>query len=74
MTKVATALPRLVQEHLARQLRAAYLEIQDKPAYLGDPALPAEFDRHLLRLSRRQRAAENGLAAVARALGVPTRH
>jgi hypothetical protein len=34
----------LVQEHLARQLRATYLEMQDKPAYLGDPALPPEFD------------------------------
>jgi hypothetical protein len=74
MTQITTPLPRLVQEHLARQLRVTYLEMQDKPAYLGDPALPPEFDIHLLRLSRRQRASEQGLAAVAAALGVRTRH
>jgi hypothetical protein len=68
--KNASPLPRLVQEHLARQLHAAYLEIQDKPAYLGDPGLPPEFGSHLHRLSMRQRAGQNGLAAVAAALGM----
>ena len=70
MTRPDMALPRLVQEHLARQLRAKYLELQDKPAYLGDPALPPDFEAHLYRLSARQRAGEHGMAAVAAALGV----
>ena len=69
------ALPRPVQEHLARQLRAAYVETQDKPAFLGDPALPVAFDEHLHALRsveiarERERAGEQGLAAVSTALG-----
>jgi hypothetical protein len=68
------ALSRSVQEHLARQLRAAYHERQDKPAFLGDTALPREFDDHLYRLwsseraHRRRRASQCGLAAVQAAL------
>jgi hypothetical protein len=68
------ALSRPVQEHLARQLRAAYYERQDRPAFLGDPALPVEFDEHLYRLwssetaHRRRRANECGIAAVRAAL------
>jgi hypothetical protein len=67
-------LPRPVQEHLARQLRAAYVETQDKPAFLGDPALPPAFDEHLyaLRASEtareRERASTSGLSAVSTAL------
>jgi hypothetical protein len=74
MAHVNTPLPRIVQEHLARELRAIYLEMQDRPAYLGDPALPPEFDVPLLRMAMRQRASEQGFAAVAAALGVQTRH
>lgn len=68
------ALPRPVQEHLARQLRAAYVEREDRPAYLGDPALPAMFDEPLYRLAaydrsrERKRASECGLSAVRSAL------
>ncbi|WP_187144492.1 hypothetical protein [Microvirga massiliensis] len=68
------ALPRPVQEHLARQLRAAYHERQEKPAFLGDAALPREFDDYLYRLwssetaHRRRRAGACGLAAVQAAL------
>lgn len=40
MSQSNTVLPRPVQEHLARQLRATYVETLEKPAYLGDPALP----------------------------------
>lgn len=75
-----TRLPRSVQDHLARQLRAAYVETLDKPAYVGDPALPPQFDDHLRRLAvnerqrRRERASRQGLAAVAAALGVETLH
>jgi hypothetical protein len=68
------ALPRPIQEHLARQLRAAYHERQEKPAFLGDAALPREFDDYLYRLwssetaHRRRRAGACGLAAVQTAL------
>ncbi|WP_147707802.1 hypothetical protein [Microvirga massiliensis] len=68
------ALPRPIQEHLARLLRAAYHERQDKPAFLGDAALPREFDDYLYRLwssetaHRRRRAGACGLAAVQAAL------
>jgi hypothetical protein len=80
MPHSSTVLPRPVQEHLARQLRATYVETQEKPAYLGDPALPSAFDDHLHRLAAgerqrtRERASSQGLAAVAAALGVDTRH
>ena len=63
-----------MQEHLARQLRAAYVETQDKPAYLGDPALPPTFDEHLHALRateiarERERAGAQGLSAVSIAL------
>jgi len=71
------ALPRPVQEHLARQLRAAYVETQDKPAFLGDPALPPAFDDQLYALRsgevarERARAGAHGLAAVSTALEEP---
>jgi hypothetical protein len=63
-------LPRPVQEHLGRQLRATYLETQDMPAYVGDPALPLHFDAYLHRLASLdiRRAERCGLAAVSAAL------
>jgi hypothetical protein len=76
----STVLPRPIQEHLARQLRATYVETLEKPAYLGDPALPTAFDDHLRRLAAgerqriRERASRQGLAAVAAALGIDALH
>ncbi len=67
-------LPRSVQEHLGQTLRADYYERSDKPRYLGDPALPLEFDPYLYRLEQKERALrivrirENGAKAVADAL------
>jgi hypothetical protein len=67
-------LPPPVREHLGRELRAAYVAHEDKPAYLGDPALPLAFDEPLHRLakqertSRRKRARDRGIAAVESAL------
>jgi hypothetical protein len=67
-------LPQPVREHLGRELRAAYIQKQEKPAYLGDPALPLAFDEPLNRLAskervaRRRRAREEGIAAVETAL------
>lgn len=48
-------LPSPVQEHLAQQLRATYQVMSEKPAFLGDPVLPPEFDRHIARLEERER-------------------
>ncbi|MGO4524294.1 hypothetical protein AB4097_05445 [Microvirga sp. 2MCAF35] len=67
-------LPHSVQEHLGRMLRADYYELADKPRYLGDPALPLEFDPYLYRLEQKERALrimrvrEQGTRAVAEAL------
>ncbi|WP_246388798.1 hypothetical protein [Microvirga mediterraneensis] len=67
-------LPHSVQEHLGRLLRADYYERADKPRYLGDPALPLEFDPYLYRLEQKERALrimrvrEQGTQAVAEAL------
>ncbi len=72
--RASSVLPRPVQEHLARQLRATYYERQDKPAFVGDPALPPAFDEPLYRLRvheharESRRAGECGLAAVRAAL------
>ena len=67
-------LPRSVQEHLGQKLRADYYERGDKPKYLGDSALPIEFDPYLYRLEQKERASrimrirEHGATAVAAAL------
>lgn len=68
------ALPRPVQEHLARQLRAEYHRTEDKPAFLGDPAVPPLFDEHLHRLEEKEREkiGERGLEAVEAALLDPS--
>lgn len=67
-----TPLPRPVQEHLGRQLRAAYRAAEPPPAYLGDPALPSTFDDVVRRLASREgapeRAGARGLSAVRVAL------
>lgn len=72
MTSTISILPRPVQDYLGQQLRATYLEVQDKPAYLGDPALPPEFDQYIHRLAsidyNQRRAQQCGLAAVAAAM------
>ena len=46
----ASALPRPLQEHLARELRSTYHATEEKPAFLGDPAIPVEFEYQLQRL------------------------
>ncbi|KAA2244207.1 hypothetical protein [Salinarimonas soli] len=57
-----------VQERLGRELRVAYGTIEAKPAFLGDPALPPQFDEPVRRLHRAQKAHATGVAAVERAL------
>jgi hypothetical protein len=46
----ASGLPRPLQEHLARELRSSYHATEEKPAFLGDPAIPVEFEYQLQRL------------------------
>lgn len=67
-------LPRPVQEHLARQLRAEYHRTEEKPAFLGDPVVPPAFDEHLHRMEakEREKIGERGLQAVEAALLHPT--
>ena len=43
-------LPRQVQEHLGQKLRAQLYEDAPKPQYLGDPAIPREFDSLIERI------------------------
>jgi hypothetical protein len=69
-----SALPRPLQDHLAQQLRSAYHTLEDKPAFLGDPAIPVEFEHHLQRLEavervrRTEKVRTQGIAAVKSAL------
>jgi len=60
-----------VQDHLGQKLRAAFAESEDKPAYLGDPALPPELEHKLLEVERAAEVHEKGIEAVKDALGVP---
>jgi hypothetical protein len=62
-------LPRPIQEHLGQKLRAAYYETGDRPAYLGDPAIPPELDTHVRKLEQRDRIHVKGIEAVEEALG-----
>jgi len=61
-------LPRPVQEHIGRQLRTAYNTLEQKPAFLGDDALPSAFEPHILRLMNRETLRDRGVEAVRRAL------
>jgi len=68
-------LPRPIQEHLGQQLRTTYnAEESEKPAYLGDTALPLEFELQLQRLEASERrrlremAHDLGTQAVEQAL------
>jgi hypothetical protein len=69
-----SGLPRPLQEHLAQQLRSTYQTVSEKPAFLGDPAIPVEFEQHLQRLEavetgrRREKVHTEAVEAVKSAL------
>lgn len=63
-----SGLARPIQDHLAQQLRTAYHAMSDKPAFLGDPVVPAQFDQHIQRLEIREKAHDRGIQAVKAAL------
>ncbi|HWE20779.1 MAG TPA: hypothetical protein VG758_27000 [Hyphomicrobiaceae bacterium] len=64
-----------IREHLGRQLRTTYAAMADKPAFLGDPAVPSRFEDHVQRLEAMERERhqkevhQHGLDAVAKVLG-----
>jgi hypothetical protein len=64
----ASSLARPIQEHLAQQLRTTYHVMADKPAFLGDPVVPPQFDQHIQRLEIREKAHDKGIQAVKAAL------
>jgi hypothetical protein len=75
--KPSSSLPRPIQEHLGLQLRTSYNTVTaEKPAYLGDPAVPLEFELQLQRLEAserrkiREKAHDRGVEAVAQALNI----
>jgi hypothetical protein len=61
-------LPRDIREHLGRQLRSAYNADAEKPAYLGDPAVPPHFERLIRRIEVSEKVREIGVEAVRQAL------
>jgi hypothetical protein len=63
-------LDRSVQDHLGQKLRAAYAEVEEKPAYLGDPALPPEFEHKVLAIEKSEEVHDKAVEAVRDALGV----
>jgi hypothetical protein len=67
----APELGQSIQEYLGQKLRAAYNEVAEKPAYLGDPALPLQIEEQLLELETRVRAHRTGTEAVREALEIP---
>src|SRR5262245_16551658 len=65
----AAVLDKAVQDLLGQKLRAAYAETEERPAYLGDPALPPELEDKLLELEKAEEVHEKGVEAVKDALG-----
>jgi hypothetical protein len=61
-------LPKPIQEHLGRQLRSTYNAEADRPAFLGDPAIPPEFERLIRRIEIGEKVHEFGVEAVRQAL------
>lgn len=61
-------LPEETREHLGRALRSSLDAGTERPAYLGDPVTPPEFEDQVDRLRRRLTAREEGPAAVEGAL------
>lgn len=57
-----------VQEHIGQQLRTEYDIVAEKPSFLGDPAIPEQFDWQIARLETRERAHSEALEAVEKAL------
>jgi hypothetical protein len=64
------ALDRATQDFLGQKLRAAYAEAEEKPAYLGDPAVPPELAHRLVEVEKSAEVHDKGVEAVRDALGI----
>jgi hypothetical protein len=66
-----TALSREVREHLGRKLRSELRVEAEKPAFLGDDALPPQFAGLVRQLQRREMSSQKGLDALRQEFGLP---
>lgn len=55
-------LPRLIQDYLGRKLRSELYETGERPQYLGDPAIPPEFEPLIEQIVRKDRSRASNLA------------
>ena len=62
------ALPRDIQEHLGRRLRSELHTEADKPAFLGEPSVPPQFEPLVRKLEAGEGGERQGYEAVKRAL------
>ncbi len=65
------ALSREVREHLGRKLRSELRVEAEKPAFLGDDAVPPEFAGLVHQLQRREMSSQRGLEAIRKEFGLP---
>lgn len=61
-------LPRDVQEHLGRRLRTELHSEADKPSFLGESAVPPQFESLVRKLEAGEQGERQGYEAVKRAL------
>ncbi|MDB5513064.1 MAG: hypothetical protein JWR08_2547 [Enterovirga sp.] len=66
-----SALPETVLEHLGRRLRSELRLEADKPAFLGDEALPPRFMALVRQIERREISYQAGLDAIRREFNLP---
>lgn len=64
----AAPLPPPVREHLGRELRTTYHAEVEKPAFLGDPGVPPQFEPYIQKIEAQERVHEQGVEAVRMAL------
>jgi hypothetical protein len=57
--------------HLGVELRSFYRATADKPAYLGDRALPPDLENKLVHVETAIEVHEKGVEAVREALSIP---
>jgi hypothetical protein len=65
------ALPQEVREHLGRRLRSELRVEAEKPAFLGDDALPTKFAGLVRQIERREMSLQKGVEAIRQEFGLP---
>jgi hypothetical protein len=65
------ALSREVREHLGRKLRSELRVEAEKPAFLGDDALPPQFAGLVHQLQRREMSSHKGVDVLRKEFGLP---